>query len=60
MTSCIYNLEYNILDKLGRAKKTTHVGIFSNLELVEQAKTSILEKVDGKLSFNVHVIEKIL
>lgn len=54
---CIYNLEYSILDKIGRAKKTSHVGIFADTESVEKAKTKILELVKDKLSFKVYVIE---
>lgn len=60
MIPCIYNLEYNILDKLGRAKKTTHVGIFSDLDRVEKAKEAIATKISDRLSFNVYVIPKVL
>lgn len=54
---CVYNLEYSILDKIGRAKKTSHVGVFADIESVEKAKFKILDQVKDKLSFKVYVIQ---
>lgn len=55
----LFNLEYSILDKLGRAKSTRHVGVFKSESEVEQAKL----KTQGlnathKISFKVHFIDK--
>ena len=53
-----YNLECVILDKLGRTKKVSHVGIFSSMESVEGAKTNLInEHGDKNVSFNIHIIE---
>ena len=53
-----YNLECVILDKMGRTKKVSHVGIFSSMELVEEAKTKLINEYgDKNVSFNIHIIE---
>ena len=53
-----YNLECVILDKMGRTKKVSHVGIFSSMESVEEAKTKLIsEHGDRNVSFNIHIIE---
>lgn len=57
MRSCVYNLEYSVLDKIGRAKKTLHVGVFSNVPAVEEAKSKIMLDAKEEISFNVHVVE---
>lgn len=57
MRSCVYNLEYNILDKIGRAKKTIHVGVFSSVEEVESVKSAIMLTAEEDISFNVFVVE---
>ena len=55
----IYNLEYRILDRLGRTKTTKHVGIFLNEPKLEAAKQSIIEQnAKRKLAFDVFLIEE--
>jgi hypothetical protein len=56
----IYNLEYSILDKLGRAKSTNHVGIFKTDAEIEAAKErTIQENSNHKVSFKIFPIENI-
>lgn len=56
----IYNLEYEFLDSLGRAKKTLHYGVFASLEQVEEAKQQLIKKhEDSKVNFKVHIIENL-
>jgi len=56
----IYNLEYSILDKLGRAKSTKHVGVFKTEADIEVAKERTLqENSKHKISFKVFVIDNI-
>lgn len=52
----VYHLEYVITDKLGRAKHTKHVGVYSTIEQVEEVKQIILS-TDSTVSFKVHIIE---
>ena len=54
----IYNLEYSMLDKLGRAKSTKHVGLFKSENDVEFAKAKVVEEnADNKVSFQVYLID---
>lgn len=54
----IYNLEYSILDKLGRAKGSKHVGLFTKEDDVEAAKTKTQANItDHKISFQVYIID---
>lgn len=54
----IYNLEYSILDKLGRAKSSRHVGLYRTEEEVEQAKLKTeQDNTDHKVSFQVYIID---
>jgi hypothetical protein len=57
----LYNLEYVVLDKLDRAKKKYHVGVYKTEEEVSLAKKKVLETYDGddNLSFNVYVSENV-
>lgn len=56
----IYNLEYELLDKIGRAKKTSHVGVFSDLDKVEEVKQRILIAYSNdKIKFNVHLVQEL-
>ena len=56
----IYNLEFSILDKLGRAKSTNHVGIFKTDAEIEVAKQrTIQENLKHKVSFKIFPIENI-
>lgn len=50
-------LEYKEVDTKGREKNSRHVGVFSSLEAIENAKQSILAKTNKNLSFHVHVSE---
>lgn len=55
----IYNLEYRILDKLGRTKHTRHAGLFIDEEKLEAAKSKILdEEKPKKVAFDVYVLER--
>lgn len=53
----VFNLEYSIVDKLGRAKTSTHVGVFGSLEELEVAKKKILEENNNNVTFEVYTIE---
>lgn len=55
----VYNLEYRILDKLGRTKSSHHVGLFKTEEDVNHAK-SVIEKQqnENKISFDVYIIDE--
>lgn len=55
----MYNLEYRVLDKLGRTKKTLWGGMFKGLNELEDGKQSILNK-NKKLhiAFDVYIIDK--
>jgi len=54
----MYNLEYRILDKLGRTKKTLNVGIFSTDEKLELAKTKVIEdNKEDMIAFDVYAID---
>lgn len=56
----IYNLEYELLDSIGRAKKTVHHGVFGTLEQLEEAKQNILKQQNNtQVRFNVHVVENL-
>ena len=57
----LYNLEYVLVDKLNRAKKKYHVGVFKTEEDVELAKSKILNNIDGddNISFNVYISENL-
>ena len=54
----IYNLEYKVLDKLGRAKNSVHVGLFKTEDDVELAKKRIYEdNTEHKIAFDVYIID---
>jgi hypothetical protein len=55
----VYNLEAQIHDKLGRVKKTWHVGVYGNLELLEKAKVQTSQSNPG-VNFQVYICEHIL
>lgn len=55
----VYNLEMQMRDKMQRIKKTAHVGVFSSLEAIENAKNKILENAPGT-TFEVYPCEHIL
>jgi len=55
----IYNLEYRILDRLGRTKTTKHAGVFLEESKLEAAKQSIIKQnAKRKLAFDVYLIEE--
>lgn len=55
----MFNLEFRILDKLGRTKKTFHGGVFRTEEELNKAKERILtENVKHKIAFNVYLLDK--
>lgn len=54
----IYNLEYQLIDSIGRGKKALHVGVFENIEQVEKAKDQIVKQFNPvPVNFNVYIIE---
>jgi hypothetical protein len=55
----VYNLEMQIRDKKNRIKKTSHVGVYSTLEEIENAKTKMLE-AKPNITFEVYPCEHIL
>jgi hypothetical protein len=57
----LYNLEYCVVDKLNRAKKKYHVGVFKSESEVEQAKSRVLSTIEGddSITFNVYICENI-
>lgn len=53
----IYNLEYSILDKLGRQKIVRHGGIFKTDDAIQRAKERIINENAGKkLLFQIYLI----
>lgn len=55
----IFNLEYNILDKLSRARKTIKGGFYATEEKLAAAKKRIEEENTGhNISFNVYIISQ--
>lgn len=54
----VFNLVYSVVDKLGRAKSTVHVGVFGSLEDVDVAKKKLLED-NPNITFEVYPIEHI-
>lgn len=56
----IFNLEYEVLDKIGRAKKTNHYGVFDSLEKVDEAKQRLLTAYSNeKIKFNLHIVQEL-
>lgn len=54
----VYNLEYRVLDKLGRTKSTFHGGVFKSEEAVNLAKETIEKNnPDSKIAFDVYFID---
>jgi hypothetical protein len=53
----LYNLEYRILDKLGRTKKTLWGGLFATQEALAGKQNEVLSKYK-KVAFDVYIIEE--
>ena len=50
-----YILEAKYLDKIGRVKKKTIVGVFKDLESIEPVKEKLIfEEKDYKMSFKIN------
>lgn len=50
-----YILEAKFLDKINRVKRKTIVGVFKDLESIEQAKNKMIsEEKDYKLAFSIN------
>lgn len=49
----VYNLEYKVRDKLGRTKKSVHVGVFNDLDKLEVAKVQVSKSNPG-VTFDVY------
>ena len=55
----MYNLEYRILDKLGRTKKTLHGGVFLLETSLDFAKERILKNYPKqKITFDVYILDE--
>lgn len=55
----MFNLEYRILDKLGRTKQTKHGGLFLSEEKLEEFKQQILlQEKNKKVAFDVYILSK--
>lgn len=53
----MFNLEYRILDKLGRTKQTKHGGIFFSEKKLEEFKQKVLlEEKNKKIAFDVYIL----
>lgn len=56
----IYNLEYQLMDSIGRGKKPLHVGVFASLDEVENAKQNLIKQFNPyPVNFNVYIIENL-
>ena len=55
----VYNLEARVLDKLGRVKKSIHIGVYDSIEAVEVAKLGYSQSNPGS-TFEVYICEHIL
>lgn len=59
----VYNLEYSILDKIGRAQKYRHKGVYASLEAVSRVQQEILrnEADDNtkQVKFNIYAIDNL-
>jgi hypothetical protein len=53
----LYNLEYRILDKLGRTKKTLWGGLFATEAALQDKQQEVLQK-HKKVAFDVYIIEE--
>lgn len=50
-----YILEANYLDKIGRVKKKTIVGVYKDLESIEPVKEKLIsDEKDYKMSFKIN------
>jgi hypothetical protein len=54
-----YILEHKTVDKLGRFKKSVHIGAFKTLEDVELAKSMVLAKTPTA-TFEIYISDHIL
>lgn len=55
----VYNLEYSVVDSIGRAQKYMHKGVYATLEDVSNAKQEVIKQVGDKAVFNVYPIENL-
>lgn len=56
----VFNLEYRLTDKIGRAQKATHVGVFSSLVELEEAKNLLVKQHgDDKVRFEIFPINNL-
>ncbi len=55
----LYNLEYRYLDSMGRTKNTSHGGVFSDLNKIEDFKSNLLAREKKKkIAFDVYIMDK--
>lgn len=55
----VYNLEYSVVDSIGRTQKFNHSGVYATLEDVDKAKLELIKRVGDKITFNVYTIENL-
>jgi hypothetical protein len=53
----LYNLEYRLLDKLGRTKKTLWGGLFATQHALQDKQNEVLSK-HKKVAFDVYIIQE--
>lgn len=55
-----FTLAYKKVDSKGREKSQKYVGVFKNLELLEQSKKQIINNnLDGTVSFQIYSHERL-
>lgn len=55
----VYNLEYEVLDSIGRGGRSTHDGVYACIESVEQAKQKLINQYGDGIRFSVYPIENL-
>ena len=55
----VFVLEYKDIDSKGREKNATHVGVFSSVDKLEEAKSNIISQLGSKISFQVYDSETV-
>ena len=58
MNPC-FILEYKTVDSKGREKNPKHVGVFSDINRLENEKQRILESNKNRITFQVYVSERL-
>lgn len=53
----LFTLEYKQVDSKGREKTPKFLGVFNDLEKVEEVKKTTIEKFGDNISFQVYISE---